>query len=90
MTCPETLHVDGVTATLNLGEVAEPLLLGPDRCKAQELGAEYAVNKPSTLSQSLRKTLTVAFSLLKNLLRHKTGYLNMVSRHESGTLTKGS
>ena len=58
MTCPEALYVDGVTATLNLGEVAEPLLLGPDRCKAQELGAEHAVNKPSTVSQSMEKTPT--------------------------------
>ena len=57
-TCPETLHVDGVTATLNLGEVAEPLLLGPGWSEAQELGAEYAVNKPSTLSQCLEKTPT--------------------------------
>ena len=48
--------MDGVTATLNLGEVAEPLLLGPGWSEAQELGSQYAVNKPSTLSQSLEKT----------------------------------
>ena len=60
--------MDGVTATLNLGEVAEPLLLGPGWSEAQELGAEHAVNKPSTVSQSLEKIPTMAFSLLKNLL----------------------
>ena len=48
--------MDGVTATLNLGEVAEPLLLGPDWSKAQELGSQYAVNKPPAVSQCLEKT----------------------------------
>ena len=57
--------MDGVTATLNLREVAEPLLLGPGWSEAQELGAEHAVNKPSTVSQSMEKTPTTkAFSLL--------------------------
>ena len=49
--------MDGVTATLNLGEVAEPLLLGPGWSEAQELEAEHGVNNPSTLSQCLEKTL---------------------------------
>ena len=61
--------MDGVTATLNLGEVAEPLLLGPGWSEAQELGAEHVVNNPSTVSQSLEKTLLLVEDL-KNLLRH--------------------
>ena len=48
--------MDGVTATLNLGEVAEPLLLGPGWSEAQELGSQYAVNKPPAVSQCLEKT----------------------------------
>ena len=63
--------MDGVTATLNLGEVAEPLLLGPGWSEAQELEAEHAVNKPSTHSLfNKEKTPIKAFSLLNNLLRH--------------------